>query len=277
MKKIISVFLIILPVLSIAINNRTDQKNNIKDSAKAENVSENYQYLLGSVNWYAHSAEMRACYYQTYNLAKWQLEKHLKEVTKNKKKAIVFDIDETLIDNSPFEIKAIESGKGYSKETWIQWTSLARAAAVPGALDFINFAKEKGVEIFYITNRKTEEKTTTIKNLDSLKFPYLDDAHLFFRTDESSKEKRRITIEKEYEILLFVGDNLADFSMIFENRTNNLGFNVVDQNKDKFGDKFIILPNPMYGDWEMAIYGNKVVPTDSEKAKLLKKGLKSGY
>lgn len=277
MKKLIANILIVSFFFFISCNQNSDQDNEKKDSVTVAITCSNYQHLVSAVNWYNRSGEMRACYYQAYNLAKWQLEKQLKKAAKGKKKAVVFDIDETLLNNSPFEIKAIETGKGYSKDTWMQWVSLARAAAVPGALDFINYAKEKGVEIFYITNRKIEEKTATIKNLDSLKFPYLDDAHMFFRTDESSKEKRRLTIGKNHEILLFIGDNLADLSMIFENRSDNLGFNIVDQNKDNFGDKFIILPNPMYGDWEMALFEKGSKPSDSDKGKILGNGLKSGY
>lgn len=277
MKKLIANNLIISLFFFYSCHQYTDHKKENKDTANTNTICTNYQHLVSSVSWYNRSGEMRACYYQAYNLAKMQLEKNIKKTTKGKKKAVVFDIDETLLNNSPFEIKAIETGKGYSKETWAAWTSLARAAALPGAIEFVNFAKEKGVEVFYITNRKSEEKTATIKNLDSLKFPFLDDAHMFFRTDESSKENRRNIICKEYEILLFIGDNLADFSALFENRSENMGFDVVDQNKDKFGNIYIILPNPMYGDWESGLYGKGIKPTDSEKGNLLQSGMKSGY
>lgn len=277
MKKLIAIILIGYLFFFSSCHQNSDHNTDKKDSIIAANTYSNYQHLVSSVNWYNRSGEMRACYYQAYNFAKIQLSKHLKKVAKGKKKAVIFDIDETLINNSPFEIKAIETGKGYSKETWTQWTILARAAAVPGALDFVNFAKKKGVEIFYITNRKIEEKAATVKNLDSLKFPYLDDSHMLFRTDVSSKENRRISIRKDYEILLLVGDNLADFATIFEDRSDNLGFNNVDQNKENFGDKFIILPNPMYGDWEMALFEKGSKPTDSLKGKILSSGLKSGY
>lgn len=277
MKKIKNLFLILPVFLLIACNHEESKNNNKADTLQAGVSKANYRHLLGSVNWYNRSAEMRACYYQAYNSARLSLLAKLKNVTLKKKKAVVFDIDETLLNNTPFEIKTIETGRGYSKESWMKWTSLARAAALPGALDFVNFAKKAGVEIFYITNRRNDEKEATVKNLDSLGFPYLDGTHMLFRTDESSKEKRRKSISENYEILLLVGDNLADLSDVFEDRNVNYGLGKVDDNKNLFGDKFIILPNPMYGDWEAAVYGNDMMSSDSEKTKFLEKGLKSGY
>jgi 5'-nucleotidase (lipoprotein e(P4) family) len=276
MKKIFYLVTLVLFIVSCTQEKSQKQDSPVqkKDSVLA---GSNYQHLVGAVNWYSRSAEMRACYYQAYNLARWQLEKQLGKVARGKKKAVVVDIDETLLNNTPFEIKSVETGKGYSKESWGNWTSLARASALPGALEFLRFAKSKNVDVFYITNRNAEDAAATIKNLDSLKFPDVDKEHFFFRADKSSKETRRKEVEKNYEILLLIGDNLADFSEVFENRSDNLGFEVVDQNKDQFGEKFIVLPNPMYGDWESALYGKDKKYSDAEKGKVLREELKSGY
>ncbi|MBI5218259.1 MAG: 5'-nucleotidase, lipoprotein e(P4) family [Bacteroidia bacterium] len=278
MKKIIYLSIVIcLLFFSCERHEVKDHNSEKKDSVIVADPVSNYQHLVAAIAWYSRSGEMRACYYQAFNLAKMQLDSKLAKMPKNKKKAVVADIDETLLNNIPFEIKCVETGRGYSKEIWEQWTSLSKALALPGALEFCNYAKKKGVEVFYITNRRINELAVTKKNLDSLKFPYADDAHLICRTDENSKEKRRNTVAKDYEILLLIGDNLADFSDVFEKRDTDFGFSAVDQNKEKFGEKFIILPNPMYGDWEMAIYGKNKKFTDAEKGKYLKEELKSGY
>jgi 5'-nucleotidase (lipoprotein e(P4) family) len=53
-----------------------------------------------------------------------------------------------------------------------------------------------------------------------------------------------------------MGDNLNDFAQVFEQKTVAGRIAAVEQNRDKFGTRYIVLPNPMYGDWESAIYGN---------------------
>lgn len=190
---------------------------------------------------------------------------------------MVVDIDETVLDNTPFEIKCIETGKGYSGDSWIKWTGMGKAKALPGALEFLKYAKSKNVDVFYVSNRKPAEKQATLKNLDSLGFPYADTTHLVLRTKESSKEERRLKISVDYEIIMYIGDNIADFDGIFDKRGDDLGFSLVEQNKSKFGNTFIMLPNPMYGDWEMTLYPKEPKATDDNKGTLLIQGLKSGY
>jgi predicted secreted acid phosphatase len=38
-----------------------------------------------------------------------------------------------------------------------------------------------------------------------------------------------------------------------------------DRERFEFGSRFIVVPNPMYGDWENAIYGYKSNLTDAER------------
>jgi predicted secreted acid phosphatase len=49
---------------------------------------------------------------------------------------------------------------------------------------------------------------------------------------------------------LYCGDNLGDFSSVFDDRSANYDLDEVDEYKNDFGDKFIVLPNPTYGTWE---------------------------
>lgn len=278
MKKILllSSILVTFVFVAFTIEKGKDglSNNTTVDTAKCSN----YQHLVMSIEWYLRSAEMKACYYQAYNIAQLRLDNYLsKNLNSQKKKAVVVDIDETVLDNTPFEIKCVETGKGYSTDTWIKWTGQGKAKALPGAKEFLNYAKSKNVETFYISNRKMPERKVTLKNLDSLGFPYADTTHLIFRTKESSKEERRQQVAKDYDIILLVGDNIADFDVVFEKRGDDFGFSLVEQNKEKFGDKFIVLPNPMYGDWEMKLYPNDVKITDDNRGTILRQGLNSGY
>jgi 5'-nucleotidase (lipoprotein e(P4) family) len=272
-KKIIFSFLIVilLPVIITAQPNEA-QENPIKVGIFKPSPSE---HLVMATFWYQRSGEMRALYYQGYNLARIALDKKLVKIKKNKKYAVVVDIDETLLDNSPFEAKCIETGTNYTSESWKAWSNLAKAKALPGAVDFLNYAKSKGVEVFYISNRKIDEKEGTAKNLLNENFPYIDDLHFILKTDVNSKESRRQKLAKEYEILLLIGDNLADFDQIFENRALNNSFKAVEDNRGKFGDTFIILPNPMYGDWERPIFEGTTGLSDSAKIQRRKELLES--
>lgn len=226
--------------------------------------SSNQDHLIMSTLWFQHSAEMRASFYQAFNLAEIMLKKHLEGIPANARPAIVIDIDETVLDNSPFQGQVILDAKPYSQAFWEEWTSQSLAETLPGALDFLNLAKEKGVEVFYVTNRKESERQATLKNLFEQGLPFAEDKYLILRTDEGSKESRRKKIAETHSILLLIGDNLNDLAEVFENRNENNGFGAVDEFKEEFGNRFIILPNPMYGEWERPFY-NEIENLDESK------------
>ncbi len=209
------------------------------------------EYSIQSVLWQQHSAEYRALTYQTFYLARLRLEEILAQRTdKEKKPVVVTDIDETVLDNSPFNGKLIELDSAFSKHRWLDWGGLAIADTIPGALDFFTFAAEKGVEVFYISNRYPEQKQRTIDNLKKYGFPFADDAHLLLKDTSGGKEARRLVVAERYAIILLLGDNLSDFSALFDQQGTARRNMLVDSLKQMFGTRFIVFPNPMYGDWE---------------------------
>ncbi len=225
------------------------------------------QHIVTSVLWYQHSAEMRACYHQTFNFAKILLDKHLKNADKSKRQAIIVDIDETVLDNSPYEAWLAFSGSEFSLKSWKTWTSLCIAEPLPGSVEFLNYAKSKDVQIFYISNRETDELESTVENLRKFSFPSALPSYLLLKTDgKNDKKARRNIVKQDYEILLLIGDSLTDFDSIFENRSKDFGFKAVDENRQLFGDRYLILPNPMYGKWERALYENSGNLSQKQKA-----------
>jgi len=235
--------------------------------------STSQDHLIMATLWYQRSSEMKALYYQCFNWAKLRIEMDFKNNTSDLKKAVVVDIDETMLNNSPFESNCINTGKSYTKESWSNWTSMENAKPLPGAVEFSMYAKSQGVEVFYISNRSVDEFTVTLKNLQNENFAFADSAHLLLKTTTSSKTARRDVVKENYEIILLIGDNMGDFSEIFEDRSNNYGFDLIDENKDKFGDRFIVLPNPMYGSWEKAVLDYKKGLSNKEKYNLRKSKL----
>ncbi len=207
-------------------------------------------------------------------MAKFVIDNRLQTNPPEKKAALIVDVDETVLDNSPFQAKAIELYKGYPNG-WDEWCNLSQAEAVPGAIDFLNYAVSQGVDVFYVTNRKSHLKAGTLKNLQDLGFPQADTVHLQHRTDVRSKEPRRQTIGQTHEIILLMGDNLNDFSDAFSGKSVADRAKEVDQLKDEFGTKFIVLPNAIYGDWEGAIYNHEWPRADEEKIGKRKAALRS--
>ncbi|WP_111707665.1 5'-nucleotidase, lipoprotein e(P4) family [Lutibacter citreus] len=211
----------------------------------------NREYSIQAVLWQQNAAEYRALAYQAFNLAKLQLNSILDTETSNKKPfAIITDIDETLLDNSPYSGKQIKLDEEFTKMRWAEWVKRKEAKAIPGSLDFFNYARSKGVDVFYISNRSVNYKQETIENLREAGFPFANASHVLLKKATSGKEVRRLKVNKSHEIILLIGDNLSDFSMVFDNRSKDERNKRVDSLKTNFGKKFIVLPNPTYGDWE---------------------------
>ncbi|MFC7393776.1 5'-nucleotidase, lipoprotein e(P4) family [Scopulibacillus cellulosilyticus] len=217
-----------------------------------------------SIDWYQTSGEAKALYHQGYNIGKMKLDEALKKGTK-KKPAIVLDLDETVLDNSPWDALKIKTGKDFPYK-WNDWVNAAKAKAVPGAVDFLNYANKKGVDIYYVSDRSTDQLTATIKNLKRDNIPQANKDHIMLKSkNDTSKYSRDDQVAKNHDIVLFFGDNLSDFPN-FKGKSLKDRNQTVEDQESKFGDKYVILPNPMYGDWESALYSSKD-PSNSEKIK----------
>jgi 5'-nucleotidase (lipoprotein e(P4) family) len=147
----------------------------------------------------------------------------------------------------------VKKGLSFDVKDWLGWTSKGAADTVPGALAFLKYAASKQVETFYITNRDEGDYNGTLNNLQRLGFPFADQAHLIVKTKTSDKEPRRQQLLQKYNILLLCGDNLSDFSNVFYREGKNTR-DEVNKLQAEFGTHFIVLPNPMYGDWEKLLY-----------------------
>lgn len=238
--------------------------------AAAPQISQN-EYQVGAVLYMQKAAEYRALCLQAFNWAKMTLEmdeKTKKKLPKSERKmtrAVVVDIDETMLDNSPAQAVGIKNNKSFNLPDWYAWGEMRKAKAIPGAVDFANYAKSKGVQIFYVSNRDEVQKQATIDNLKAVGFPDISAENVILRDKESTKEPRRLAIARKYRVVILMGDNLNDFADVFERKSVQDRFAEVDKAKNLWGNKFIVLPNAMYGDWENAIYEYQRL-TESQKA-----------
>ncbi|MFT3908387.1 MAG: 5'-nucleotidase, lipoprotein e(P4) family [Ferruginibacter sp.] len=227
------------------------------------------EYSLNALLWQQRSGEYQALCYQAFSLAKLKLQEKI-ALRKNggDRLAIVTDIDETILDNSPQQATDLLHHTTYTEKSWLNWTSTANAGDIPGAVAFFQWADKMGVQCFYVSNRSSKEKEATIKNLALRGFPQADELHVMMKDSSSDKEPRREKIRQQYTIALLLGDNLNDFDKMFYKESWFTRCNLVRDNKDLFGDVFIILPNPVYGDWESAIWEYKnVSPEKADKIK----------
>jgi 5'-nucleotidase (lipoprotein e(P4) family) len=237
------------------------------------------QYQEGAILWTQTSGEKSALAYQAFALARMMLDRDLRVYRSNHiRRAVVVDIDETVVDNSRYQATLLKNRQNYNAQNWTEWVNRAESTAIPGAVEFLRYAVSRGVRVFYISNRKVIEKRATILNLKKLGFPDISDQTVLVATDphSSSKEDRRQFVSKQYRIVLLMGDNLNDFAEVFEkSKTVADRLASVEQNKNHFGTRFIVLPNPMYGDWENAIYDYNFKLTEEEKATKRNRALKT--
>jgi 5'-nucleotidase (lipoprotein e(P4) family) len=221
------------------------------------------------------AAEYRALCYQAYNIARLRLDQAL-AVTHSKPIAIITDIDETVLDNSIYAAHQAVQGKDYDAASWMEFTTKGIADTVPGAYGFLQYAASKGVSVFYITNREQPERAGTLLNLRKFGLPYADEAHLLTKQGTSGKEARRQSVTASHEIILLLGDNLSDFSFLFDKKSTEDRFAATNGVSPEFGKKFIVLPNPVYGDWEAALFRYNYGLTPQQKDSVMKSLLK-GY
>lgn len=196
-----------------------------------------------------HAPEYKALCYQAYNLAGFQLKEIVKNNTEKNKLAIVLDIDETVLNNIPYQAKQVRDTIGYPT-CWNEWCNLAMAEPVPGVKEFLTVADDLGVAIFYISNRKTNVLDVTISNLRKFDLPQADSSHVMLKVSDNEKETRRNKLlEEGYTIALLFGDNLSDFSADYEITDNVVRNSTAINQSAQFGTRYIVLPNPGYGAW----------------------------
>lgn len=226
---------------------------------------------LDATVWMQTAAEQRAILIGGYAQARQQLEAALADpcwdaLPESERgndpcglpPAIVTDADETLIDNTAFQARRIRDDTGFVYEGWRAWVNERRARALPGAVEFFRDAAERGVTVYYVTNRDHDgEFQATLDNLRALGFPVAaDGTNLLLRGDPRApareKGERRRWVGARHRVLLVLGDNLGDFldgvDRGLAERTA-----LVDAHRERWGRQWIMFPNPAYGSWETAL------------------------
>jgi acid phosphatase len=230
---------------------------------------------LNSTLWYQTSAEFRANSIQTYKQAAFVLpmllaDKQTTALTNQDANyselppAIIVDIDETILDNSPSAAHEIKFKHSFDPKSWDHWVSLKQAKAVPGAVAFVNNAQQQGVKVLFISNRECKaraqgstcpQKDDTIANLKSVGIKQVDASQVWLKSEQpewtSEKESRRELAAKQFRVIMLMGDDFGDFlPNVKKNITPEQRFKLVDQYDAYWGTRWFMLTNPTYGSWE---------------------------
>lgn len=200
------------------------------------------------------SAEYRACCYQAFNAATSRLNGIVACRPRGPKPfAVVLDLDEMVIDNRGYQTAMLKTGLAMDARTWDRWEkTTGEIRLIPGAAEFLAQARAQGVAAVYISNRTDTHREAMHADLARLEID-VPDGQLLLRTGNSGdKTARRQQAAEAFDIVLLVGDNLRDLDerFAFDPKKGIDGrFAEVDATRDRFLTDWIILPNPVYGDW----------------------------
>lgn len=227
---------------------------------------------IDALLWMRTAAEYRALCYQGYNMALSAVERALADPSKRNGKplAIVLDCDETVVSSNNAMSESVAAGEGrFTSLWWRKTVHAARAEAMPGATAFLNEVHHRGVEIFYVTNRYSAVNyDATVKNLKALKFPSVDRKHLLMMDDTkvSDKQPRFEKIAKEYDVVVYLGDNIGDLPLRTKGKNRAERDRIIDGAKGDFGTLYVLFPNPAYGSWISALSKEYLTMTPEVRA-----------
>jgi 5'-nucleotidase (lipoprotein e(P4) family) len=204
-----------------------------------------------SVRWVRESAEYRAAILQVYR----GVRAHVEDAARTRASgrwAVIFDADETLIDNSRYQLERAGIGEGFSAESWRAWVARRESVALPGAAELLARIRDLGGQIAIVTNRLSSQCQDTAAVFAAERLVY--DAMLC-RPDGRPSDKndrfadvaagRTATGAPPLEVVAFVGDNIHDFPGLSQELKNQPRPAFAE-----FGGRFFVVPNPMYGSWQ---------------------------
>jgi 5'-nucleotidase (lipoprotein e(P4) family) len=204
-----------------------------------------------AIRWARDSAEHRAIYLQIYGAATAHVEREA-QTRRAGSWGVVLDADETVIDNSEYQLERERAGLPFDGPSWHAWTKRREALAQPGARAFLARVRELGGRIAIVTNRTVSEcpDTEAVLRTQDLAFDVV-----LCKPDggPSDKNPRFEAVARgttpagmpPLEVVAFVGDNIFDFPGLSQAIRKD-----ADAAFAAFGTRFFALPNPMYGSWE---------------------------
>ena len=185
--------------------------------------------------------------------------------------AVILDVDETLIDNSRYQVWMLKNNQSFSTRTWNEFCAAQISTAIPGALEFVKYADSRGVKVFYITNRDAVTEKDTRENMQKLGFPMGGNVDTFLMQNEqpgwgSAKSSRRAVVTKDYRVLLNIGDNFGDFDDRYRGSEADR-IKAYEADMPYWGKQWLMIANPTYGSFDTAPFGHDFKKPREEQRK----------
>jgi 5'-nucleotidase (lipoprotein e(P4) family) len=170
--------------------------------------------------------------------------------------AIVLDLDETALLNLGYERDEAVRGGAYDAARWSRWeqTGADKVAAVPGAAEALAAARREGFTVIFNSNRSAASAVQTAAAIEHAGLgpsAIFDTLWLRGEGEPSGKDARRHKIAQRYCVVAMAGDQLGDFSDLFNApntpvtaRRNSVGGTLL---APLWGAGWFMLPNPVYG------------------------------
>ena len=229
--------ILMLFLCACAIDLNIDASKNSNKTSKETEIK-----LPNDIRWVTNSSEYKILCEQTYKNA-WE---NLSSVIKaaDSQSVIIMDLDETVLDNSKYQIGLMKKNESYNPESWSVWVNIQEADLVPGVKEFIDNVRKTNVRIVFLSNRMAKNELPTIENMKALNI-YEEEDIFMLRMDKPDKKYiRRLEVLEgtgrmqsvgPMNVLAYFGDARHDFPD--------------PNNKYIFGENMFMLPNPMYGKW----------------------------
>ncbi len=249
--------------------------------------------LLNATVWAQRSAEHHYVYAEIYRIARQKLLTALHHPgwdalpqdersgsLRGLKPAVILDVDETVLDNSPYQARLIRDGSEYNSLSWAAWCREMRAKPLPGALQYTRFAAHHGVTVFYLTNRSSNLGPATLENLRRDGFPVAG-PEVFLgkgtyvqgcKKNPTDKRCRRILIGRNYRVLQMFGDQISDFVSPV-GTTEAARMKPLQADASWFGNRWFLLPNPMYGGWLSVLFHHDWAMSPGQRRKAIEAAL----
>lgn len=137
---------------------------------------------------------------------------------------IVLDLDETLLFNWPHINR---NDLGYSRAVWDAWVAKGEAAAIEPVRDVYRSARQRGIDVVFITGRRERDRPGTLNNLERI--GCTDFAALICKPDDATgtsaaykTDARRRLVAEGRVIIANIGDQESDLVGGYAERTFKL-------------------------------------------------------
>lgn len=236
--------------------------------------------LTMAVAWKRTAAEYEALYCQGFNIARMHVDRALEDRRRSdadpgdRPLAVIADVDDTVLDTRDYWRGLLSAGVEFFDDArWDEWVAGSTATATPGAVEFLTYCQDRNVEVFYITNRDQGLRTLelALANLARAGLPFADEDHLTVLTESSDKEPRQTELAKDREIVVYLGDNLNDFRRAYYVADVGGRRRLMTEDREDFGRRFVLFPNPTDGHWIRAIFGESEPAPSADHLDLLRR------